>query len=119
MSIQNLGDFGLLQCNVYASGSQELLVNGSAENGLEGWIVSSGSWVATEEESPRTGKQFFAGETAEGTLYQDVFVTKDMEGKYVKFSSKVANYLQDNGKCEEYTIAGEKWIDIEMRIYKK
>ena len=24
----------------------------------------------------------------------------------------------ENGKCEEYVIAGERWIDIEMEIHK-
>lgn len=26
--------------------------------------------------------------------------------------------FKENGKCEEYTIAGEQWVDIEMEIHK-
>lgn len=26
--------------------------------------------------------------------------------------------FEENGKCEEYTIAGENWVDIEMEIHK-
>lgn len=82
----------LLQSNVYADGPRELLVNGSAENDLEGWTASSDSWMATEKESPRTGKQFFAGETVEGTLYQDVNISNYATGTAFLLSGYMKDY---------------------------
>jgi len=107
--------FALTMClsvmtfTVSAETSDNLLVNPSFEDGLNGWVYPDGKWSTVESESgyePRDGQYFAWPSEAyqENTyIYQDVSLAGRNAGESVIFSLMVCNYDQsphDMGKVE-------------------
>ena len=92
-----------------AETSDNLLVNPSFEDGMNGWIAPDGKWSTVEDESgyePRDGSYFAWPSEAyqENTyIYQDVSLSGRNAGESIIFSLMVCNYDQsphDMGKVE-------------------
>ncbi len=94
---------------VSAETSDNLLVNPSFEDGMNGWVSPDGKWSTVESESeyePRDGSYFAWPSEAyqENTyIYQDVSLSGRNAGESIIFSLMVCNYDQsphDMGKVE-------------------
>ena len=92
-----------------AETSDNLLVNPSFEDGMNGWVAPDGKWSTVEDESgyePRDGSYFAWPSEAhqENTyIYQDVSLNGRNAGESIIFSLMVCNYDQsphDMGKVE-------------------
>ncbi len=92
-----------------AETSDNLLVNPSFEDGMNGWVAPDGKWSTVEDESgyePRDGSYFAWPSEAyqENTyIYQDVSLSGRNAGESIIFSLMVCNYDQsphDMGKVE-------------------
>ena len=92
-----------------AETSDNLLVNPSFEDGMNGWVSPDGKWSTVEDESgyePRDGSYFAWPSEAhqENTyIYQDVSLNGRNAGESIIFSLMVCNYDQsphDMGKVE-------------------
>ncbi|MBR3836052.1 MAG: S-layer homology domain-containing protein [Clostridia bacterium] len=92
-----------------AETSDNLLVNPSFEDGMNGWVAPDGKWSTVESESgyePRDGSYFAWPSEAyqENTyIYQDVSLNGRNAGESIIFSLMVCNYDQsphDMGKVE-------------------
>jgi len=99
----------MLSLTVSAETSDNLLVNPSFEDGLNGWFSPDGKWSTVESESgyePRDGSCFAWPSEAcqENTyIYQDISLSGRNAGESIIFSSMVCNYDQsphDMGKVE-------------------
>jgi len=84
------------QITIFAD-SNNLLINGNGENGLDGWIDSDGAWGTSAEVVPHEGSLFIWPQRLDienTTIYQDVLLTDYAAGTWVQLSGWLCNYDQ-------------------------
>ena len=83
--------------SVKAQAEENLLINGNAENGMEGWIDPDNLWFPSNEITPYEGTTFFWPSKAGceySHIYQDVDISSYPAGTWVELTGYLANWDQ-------------------------
>lgn len=99
-----------------ARAEENLLVNGNAENGMEGWVDPDNLWYPSNDITPYEGEMFFwpsKGGCEYSYIYQDVDISGYLAGTWTELSGYLANW--DQYPHDEATL-GLEFLNAEGKV---